>query len=180
MARINFYDIHAEPSVLFGYNIPSISHSTHRHARPDGYDAHSVTYRLNGRLHRDDGPAYTCDNGEQVWYQHGRRHREGGPAQIDGVGETWYRHGVVHRDGGPARIYKGGGETWLQNGKPHRDGAPATTMPDGSEFWYQHGDLHREDGPAVKRWDRSLKVFHTQWWKDGRRDWSREYDGDRE
>ena len=51
-------------------------------------------WRVNGKLHRDDGPAVVRANGSQEWYRDGQRHREGGPAVIyaDGSEEYW-EHG---------------------------------------------------------------------------------------
>ena len=35
---------------------------------------------LNGKLHREDGPAMILNEGSKFWYLHGMRHREDGPA----------------------------------------------------------------------------------------------------
>ena len=35
---------------------------------------------LNGKLHREDGPAIEYANGTKFWYLNGKRHREDGPA----------------------------------------------------------------------------------------------------
>ena len=35
---------------------------------------------LNGKLHREDGPAYEGANGNKSWYLNGKLHREDGPA----------------------------------------------------------------------------------------------------
>jgi len=37
-------------------------------------------WRLNGKLHRLDGPAVIYDSGTEVWYKHGMFHRLDGPA----------------------------------------------------------------------------------------------------
>jgi len=37
-------------------------------------------WRLNGSLHRIDGPAKEWADGEKQWYQNGVRHRDDGPA----------------------------------------------------------------------------------------------------
>lgn len=34
---------------------------------------------LNGKLHREDGPAIEYANGSKFWYLNARRHREDGP-----------------------------------------------------------------------------------------------------
>ena len=43
---------------------------------PDG----SKEWYLNGRLHREDGPANEWPDGSKHWYLNGKRHREDGPA----------------------------------------------------------------------------------------------------
>jgi hypothetical protein len=35
---------------------------------------------LNGKKHREDGPAVERANGAKEWWLNGKRHREGGPA----------------------------------------------------------------------------------------------------
>jgi len=44
--------------------------------RPDG----TKEWFLNGKYHREDGPAFERPNGEKFWYLHGNLHREDGPA----------------------------------------------------------------------------------------------------
>ena len=48
-------------------------------------------WALNGKLHREDGPAVECTNGHKVWWLNGKRHREDGPAveYADG-GKVWF------------------------------------------------------------------------------------------
>ena len=51
-------------------------------------------WKLNGKLHRDDGPAVEYSNGTK----------------------TWYIHGVLHREDGPAREFRTGRKEWWLNG----------------------------------------------------------------
>jgi hypothetical protein len=46
---------------------------------------------LNGKLHREDGPAVEYPSGSKSWYLNGQRHREGGPAgeYSDGTKRWW-------------------------------------------------------------------------------------------
>jgi hypothetical protein len=45
---------------------------------------------INGKRHREDGPAFICD-GTQDWYINGKKHREDGPAVIHADGsQSWY------------------------------------------------------------------------------------------
>jgi hypothetical protein len=57
---------------------------------PDG----TKEWRLDGELHREDGPAIEYSNGAKYWYRYGQLHREDGPAieWPDGA-EEWYRNG---------------------------------------------------------------------------------------
>ena len=48
-------------------------------------------WKLNGKIHREDGPAIHDGVGSQFWFRHGKRHREDGPAYMgsNGVKEWW-------------------------------------------------------------------------------------------
>ena len=49
---------------------------------------------LNGRRHREDGPAIECSNGTKVWYLNDKCHREDGPAVENANGtKLWYLNG---------------------------------------------------------------------------------------
>ena len=85
-------------------------------------------WHLNGKLHREDGPAMEYEDGTKAWYINGKRHREDGPALE----------------------YTNGDKYWYINDKLHREDGPACECEDGSFRWYFHGRLHREDGPAVR------------------------------
>ena len=53
---------------------------------------------LNGKFHREDGPAVEYAGGRKVWYLHGNRHREDGPARewAHGHKEWWLNNEPVH------------------------------------------------------------------------------------
>ena len=57
---------------------------------PDG----SKYWFLNGKRHREDGPAIECADGAKHWFLNGKRHREDGPAieWADGT-KQWYLNG---------------------------------------------------------------------------------------
>ena len=44
------------------------------------YDDGSKSWYLNGKLHREDGPAIEWADGSKYWYLNGELHREDGPA----------------------------------------------------------------------------------------------------
>ena len=52
---------------------------------------------LNGRRHREDGPAVEWADGYKSWYLNGKRHREDGPAVewADGY-KSWYLNGTKY------------------------------------------------------------------------------------
>ena len=76
-------------------------------------------YRLNGELHREDGPAVDSGKGDQWWFRHNLLHREDGPAVTHASGSKWwYQKGQLHREDGPAYEGADGTKAWYRNGKP--------------------------------------------------------------
>ena len=56
----------------------------------------AIEYRLNGVLHREDGPAMESPDGSKMWCLYGELHREGGPALEDpGNSNSWYINGIT-------------------------------------------------------------------------------------
>jgi hypothetical protein len=74
-------------------------------------------WRIDGILHREDGPAVEYPNGTTIWHYNGRRHRDDGPAVEYSYGTSiWYNHGSRHRIGGPAvELFDGTVEWWLDD-----------------------------------------------------------------
>jgi hypothetical protein len=55
-------------------------------------------YYLNDLLHREDGPAFDCPNGDKAWLIHGEYHREDGPAiECDGY-KAWHLEGKYYSE----------------------------------------------------------------------------------
>ena len=98
-------------------------------------------WRQNGQLHRTDGPARECANGDKAWYVNGQLHRLDGPAM------TW----------------ADGDKAWYVNGQLHRMDGPAIEHANGDKFWYQNDQFHRTDGPAIERADGD-----KSWWIEGK------------
>ncbi len=48
-------------------------------------------YKINGKLHREDGPAIEYADGDKHWYINGKCHREDGPA-VECANGTKYWH----------------------------------------------------------------------------------------
>jgi len=49
-----------------------------------------VVYTLDGKLHREDGPALEYVGGSKYWFLNNRRHRENGPAVEHSNGDKEY------------------------------------------------------------------------------------------
>ena len=61
---------------------------------------------LNGKLHREDGPAIEYANGTRFWFLNDNCHREDGPAIECSDGRRfWYLNDKRHREDGPAVEY---------------------------------------------------------------------------
>jgi hypothetical protein len=114
---------------------------------------------LDGKLHRDDGPAWITRDGLVIWFCNGLQHRTGGPAVMrpDGALE-WYLHGQRHRADGPAIIKSGRREqeqAWWLNGQRHRLDGPAITTESTrgkpNERWYVNGHDIRTTPPIGGR-----------------------------
>ena len=78
----------------------------------------SKEWRLNGLLHRTDGPAMENANGSKFWFQNNQRHRFDGPA-------------IEWADGS---------KEWLQKGQLHRLDGPSIEKADGSKQWFINGE----------------------------------------
>jgi hypothetical protein len=54
------------------------------------YKSGNKLWHLNGKLHREDGPAIEYTNGDKYWYLNGKLHREDGPAVEYHDYKEWY------------------------------------------------------------------------------------------
>ena len=81
-------------------------------------DRNTIAYYLNGKIHREDGPAIENFDGSKWWYLNGKRHRTDGPAveKSDGS-KLWYLNDHFHREDGPAVELLNGSKSWWLNGK---------------------------------------------------------------
>ena len=107
-------------------------------------------WRLNGVLHRVDGPAIERPfKNTKEWYQNGELHRVDGPAMeyIDddcGFTKVWFQNDKLHRVGGPSVERSKGFDEWHQNGRHHRLDGPAVDFKDGTGIYYIHGKKYRD------------------------------------
>ncbi len=87
-------------------------------------------WRLNGKLHRLDGPAVKIvgRDGREEWWQNGKLHRLDGPAFVDKDSgqQEWHQNGKLHRLDGPAVVrpavvHANGTKEWFINGKEYSE-----------------------------------------------------------
>ena len=119
-----------------------------------------IVYYLNGKLHREDGPAIEFANGNKEWFLNGEYHRENGPAveHINGI-EKWYLNGKYHREDGPAIISKTWHKSWYLNGKRHREDGPAVEYISGNKEWRLNDKCYGVgDGYTNESWIRFVKL----------------------
>ncbi len=65
---------------------------------------------------------YSDSDGTQRWWKDGKLHREDGPAYISSDGyQAWWKDGYLHREDGPAIIYPCGYQRWCKDGKDITD-----------------------------------------------------------
>ena len=56
------------------------------------------------------------DKGDKFWYLNGKRHREDGPAvEFADGSKWWYLKGELHRENGPAVEFADGSKWWYLN-----------------------------------------------------------------
>ena len=68
----------------------------------------SKYWYLNGKLHREDGPAIEHSSGDKYWYLNDELHREDGPAiEYASGSKFWYLNGkYLYKDEWEKRIKK--------------------------------------------------------------------------
>jgi hypothetical protein len=81
-----------------------------------------IYHKLNGVLHREDGPALISSGGSKHWYQNGSLHRIAGPAVERSNGDTeWWLCGERHRLNGPAIEHSDGYKEWWIKGRQYTE-----------------------------------------------------------
>ena len=80
-------------------------------------------------------------NGCKEWWVNGKRHREDGPAIESNDGSKfWYVNDKRHRLDGPAWEHCNGTKFWFVDDKLHRLDGPAIEVHDGSKEWHINGN----------------------------------------
>jgi hypothetical protein len=71
----------------------------------------------------------TYVNGDHEWRLNGKRHREDGPAYVQSDGyKAWFLNGLYHREDGPAITYENGDHEWWFNGVEYTEEEFGTIM----------------------------------------------------
>jgi hypothetical protein len=99
---------------------------------------------------------------DKVWYKDGKLHREDGPAfeYVDGS-TFWYLNGECHRTDGPALELASGSKSWWINGKLHRENGPAFEYANGSKEWYLNGAELSKQEHRLKVRQMKMKLLDT-------------------
>ena len=96
-------------------------------------------------------------NGSKCWYLNGKLHREDGPAiESDNGSKSWWINGELHREDGPAIENANGTKCWYLNGELHREDGPAIEWDNGSKFWFLNGEEF-----SKKKWKKITKKTHN-------------------
>lgn len=75
-----------------------------------------ITVNEAGLKHNSNGPAVIYDSGTVEYWIEGKRHRDDGPAIVSSTHNHWYIDGKCHRVDGPAVERKDGtGGAWYLN-----------------------------------------------------------------
>ena len=54
---------------------------------------------LNGKCHREDGPAIEYNDGSKAWFINGKLHREDGPAiEYSNGAKSWYLNDIKYSE----------------------------------------------------------------------------------
>jgi len=90
-------------------------------------------------------------NGTKEWLLDGKRHREDGPAieWSDGR-KDWYHHGKYHRLDGPAIVFSDGSGWWLRHGQLHRVDGPAAETQKGLRWYFEGFELTEEQHARIR------------------------------
>ena len=142
-----------------------------------------IFHYLNGKLHREEGPAESYIDGYKSWYINGELHRLDGPAiKWNGYYEYWikdkqyskkefdkvaylYKNGlfmkISYNDWMKIPIEQRNGIYEVENIGTfyHREDGPAFEHINGNKFWFVNDKYHRLDGPAFEDFDGYEKYY---------------------
>lgn len=110
-----------------------------KNGRYEEKDLKKISWYRNGVLHRENGPAVECENGEKHWFIDGKHHRDDGPAQIWSNIDYWFTHGKIPTNVEDLGIRIEYSMYWFIEDKLHREDGPAIELSDETKEWYLNG-----------------------------------------
>ena len=96
------------------------------------------------------------NDGTQEWYINGKLHREDGPARCGPEYNAWYIDGNLHREDGPAVEYTNGVKSWYLDGIGLTEEGfnKRVSSCNDDRFWYKNnsynGKMVEIDGKKYK------------------------------
>ena len=107
-----------------------------------------------------DIATYSDECVDKVWELDGKRHREGGPAvELADGSRSWWINGKLHRADGPAIENINGNKQWYVDGRRQRVGGPAVEDANGDREWWLNGEWFDgvgfllDMGIGIIKWD---------------------------
>ena len=88
---------------------------------------------LSSSFQEEETIIYT--NCEKEWWVNGKRHKEDGPAVFYKNKLEWWSNGKRHNPVNPAVEYINGDKEWWFEGKPHKEDGPAIDFKEYKEWW---------------------------------------------
>lgn len=111
---------------------------------------------LLDKYYKDKKPCHIISRGGKIYmYENNLLHRDDAPAVITASHNLYFQHGKLHRENGPAvtrqKQYADdyGYRLYFIDDKQHRIDGPAAEYDAGRYEWWVDGNLHRLDGPAI-------------------------------
>ena len=121
------------------------------------YPSGIKSWLLNGKLHREDGPAIEWQDGVKEWYLNGKLLTEEefnvrmNPKELTiNPIEELLEYTV--------KVYPNGSKFWYLNGVSHREDGPAVERYDGTKYWYLNGVKLSEEEFNVKMNPKELTI----------------------
>lgn len=118
-------------------------------------------YSVDGRWHREDGPAREHPDGKKEWWIKDRLHRENGPAVEHSDGKMeWWIDGEIHREDGPAVKLANGDKEWYLNDQEiavtysHDFETPPEFIKAGGKKWdWKNDPWFNKQGSKEEEWN---------------------------
>jgi hypothetical protein len=130
----------------------------------------TLKWMVNGKYHREDGPAIISPDGTAHWMINGKHHRENGPAYVGFISGRnwelkWIKNGVLNRYPEPAVVSYADTPVFYYNGKRVSNLEGLRTLEKTGVKWEADED-YKNYGPGV------TKNLWNQEYENHKRDFS--------